>query len=241
MRAVSQSSGLHVLQTVKAITLDLDNTLWAIGPVIHRAEDELWQWLAEHYPAIPENFSRDRAAAVRERVVRQHWHKNHDFRFLRKRVLEQMAIESGYTVELVEDAFAVFDAARNRVTLYPDVVNALEQLAARYRVVALTNGNANLTTIGIRHLFHDVVTAVDAGIAKPAPAIFRQAVARAGTTAEETLHVGDDPQTDVAGAAGAGLKSAWMNRERGRWPGDLQAPDITVHTMTELCEHLERD
>lgn len=228
------------MQTVKAITLDLDNTLWAIGPVIRRAEEELWQWLAEHYPAIPENYSRERAATVREQVLREHWHKNHDFRFLRKRVLEQMAIESGYTRELVDDAFAVFDAARNRVTLYPDVLNALQKLASRYRVVALTNGNANLSTIGIRHLFYDAVTAVDAGIAKPAPAIFGQAVARAGTTAAETLHVGDDPQTDIAGAARAGLKSAWMNRERGRWPNGLQAPDVTVHTMTELCEHLER-
>ena len=228
------------MPSVKAVTLDLDDTLWAIGPVIRGAEEALWQWLAQHYPAIPENYSRDRAASVREQMRRKHWSKSHDFRFLRKRVLEHMAIESGYTSELVDDAFAVFDAARNRVTLYPDVLNALQRLAARYRVVALTNGNANLTTIGIRHLFYDVVTAADAGVAKPASAIFAQAVTRAGTAAEETLHVGDDPHTDVAGATRAGLKSAWMNRERAAWPDDLRAPDLTVHTMTELCERLER-
>ena len=228
------------MQTVKAVTLDLDDTLWAVGPVIRDAEEALWRWLAEHYPAVPESFSRERAAEVRKQVLRDHSHRAHDFRFLRKRVLARMAIESGYGEAMVDDAFAVFDSARNRVTLYPDVLSALERLAAHYRVVALTNGNANLATIGIRHLFHDVVTAAEAGVAKPAAAIFARAVARAGSTAAETLHVGDDPHTDVAGATRAGLKSAWMNRGDEAWPNELRTPDVTVRTMTELCEHLER-
>jgi putative hydrolase of the HAD superfamily len=84
-------------------------------------------------------------------------------------VLAKIAVDSGYTEELVEPAFAVFDRARNDVELYPDVMPGLELLAGDFVLVAVTNGNANLETIGIRHLFHDVVAAAEAGCSKPAP------------------------------------------------------------------------
>lgn len=226
------------MHRIRAITLDLDDTLWAIGPVIRRAEAELWDWLDEHYPAVGEHFSPEAAAELRDRVVKQHWHKSHDFRYLRKKVLADMARAAGYSDALVEDAFSVFDAARNRVDLFPDVVPALSELAGKYRLVAVTNGNANLEVIGIRHLFHDVVTAVDAGVAKPARPIFAEAVRRTGVEAHETLHVGDHPEIDVAGAADAGLRTAWMNRVEADWPGHLAPPDATVTSVTEVHELL---
>ena len=226
------------MHRIRAITLDLDDTLWAIGPVIRRAEAELWGWLDEHYPAVGERFSREAAAELRDRVVKQHWHKSHDFRYLRKKVLAGMAQAAGYSDALVEEAFSVFDAARNRVDLFPDVEPALADLSEHYLLVAVTNGNANLEVIGIRHLFHDVVTAVDAGVAKPARPIFAEAVRRAGVDAGETLHVGDHPEIDVAGAADAGLRTAWMNRDEADWPAHLEPPDATVTSVTELHELL---
>lgn len=227
------------MRQIRAITLDLDDTLWAIGPVIERAEAALWAWLREHYPAIGECFSVERAAELREQVMRDHWHKNHDFRFLRKKVLARMAEQSGYTDALVDDAFAVFDAERNRVDLFPDVEPALSRLADRFTVVALTNGNACLDRIGIRHLFHDVITAADVGSAKPARPIFAEAIRRAGVDSRRVLHVGDHPEADIAGAAGAGLKTAWVNRVAADWPDHIAPPDVTVSTMNELRELLE--
>jgi putative hydrolase of the HAD superfamily len=75
------------LHRIRAITLDLDNTLWAIDPVISRAEALLWEWLADNYPQIPAEFSPERLVEVRESVIEAHWERNHDFRFLRKKVL----------------------------------------------------------------------------------------------------------------------------------------------------------
>lgn len=227
------------MHRIRAITLDLDDTLWAIEPVIRRAEADLWDWLGDHYPAIGERFSREASLELRNQVMKDYWHKSHDFRFLRKTVLARMAEASGYTDALVEDAFAVFDAARNRVDLFPDVEPALSALADRFTLVAVTNGNANLEVIGIRHLFHDVVTAVDAGAAKPARPIFAEAVRRAGVEFHETLHVGDHPELDVAGAANAGLKTAWMNRVEADWPDHLAPPDATVSTVRELHDLLD--
>ena len=227
------------MHRIRAITLDLDDTLWAIGPVIRNAEAKLWAWLSEHYPRIPDTFSSEDLLALRESVVEQYWHKSHDFRYLRKKVLAAVATESGYDDALVEPAFEVFDDARNDVELFPDVRHELETLVQRYTIVAVTNGNASLEKIGISHLFHGVITATATGSAKPARPIFDAAVQAAGTNPDEILHVGDHPAIDVDGARQAGLRTAWINRTNEDWPSDIEAPDAIVTTMTELRQLLD--
>jgi len=227
------------LHRIRAITLDLDDTLWAIQPVILRAERKLWSWLGEHFPRITEAFSPEESYELREEVMRKHWDRSHDFRFLRRTVLEHMAQSVGYSRDLVDDAFDVFDRARNDVEIFPDVLPALETLSVHFSLVAVTNGNADLQRIGIRQLFHDVVTAVDVGAAKPAPPIFLEAVNRAGVGAEETLHVGDNPEIDIVGAREAGLRTAWINRAGDGWPEDVHPPDAIVTTIAELLTLLE--
>lgn len=226
------------MHRIRAITLDLDDTLWEIGPVIRRAEAELWAWLEDNYPKIPAAFTPEVSFALRQQAIDDHPDMAHDFRFLRKTVLTEMAATVGYSAEFVDDAFAVFDAARNRVELFPDVIPVLQELSVRFRVIAVTNGNANLETIGIRKFFHGVVTAVNAGVAKPEPKIFRIAIREAGVRPEEILHVGDHPETDVVGAINAGLRTAWMNRDNSEWPEHLPTPDATVTSVTELRELL---
>ncbi len=227
------------MHRIRAITLDLDDTLWAIQPVILRAERKLWSWLGEHFPRITETFSPEETYELREEVMQKHWDRSHDFRFLRRTVLEHMAQSVGYSCDLVDDAFDVFDRARNDVEIFPDVLPALETLSVHFSLVAITNGNADLQRIGIRQLFHDVVTAVDVGAAKPAPPIFLEAVKRAGVRAEETLHVGDNPEIDIVGAREAGLRTAWINRKGDDWPEDVAPPDAIVSTVGELLTVLE--
>ncbi len=229
----------ELMHRIRAITLDLDNTLWEIDSVIHRAEAVLWDWLSSNYPKIPQRFNADDLLELRRSVLEEYWDKSHDFRFLRKKVLRQVAIESGYDAGLVEPAFRVFDEVRNAVELYPEVLDELETLYSRLTVVALTNGNANLRKIGICHLFHGVVTAESTGAAKPDPSIFHAAVQEAGVAAGEVLHVGDHPETDIDGARKAGLKTAWINRKGNDWPEDLEPPDAVVTSMTGLRELLD--
>lgn len=226
------------MNSIRAISLDLDDTLWAIGPVIRRAEAELWDWLGEHYPRIGARFTPEIAVELRQQAAEDHADRAHDFRFLRKRVLAHMAAASGYAESVADSAFDVFDAARNRVELFPDVEPALASLASRYTVVAVTNGNACLRRIGIAHFFDGVVSAAETGFAKPSPRIFAAAVEHAGVDPSEVLHVGDHPELDVAGAADAGLRTAWVNRTDADWPAHLRPPDATVATMTDLHDLL---
>ena len=226
------------MRDIHAITLDLDDTLWEIGPVIRRAEAALQDWLTRNCPRITERYSGEALLELRLGVAARHPERSHDYRFLRKRVLAEAALAAGYSETLVEPAFDVFNRARNEVEFYPDAIPMLQALSSRYRLIAVTNGNACLDTIGIRAHFHDVVTAVDAGAAKPARSIFDEAVRRSGVERHSILHVGDHPENDVEGAMSAGLRAAWLNRNGVEWPAHLADPEAVLATLAELVDLL---
>jgi len=52
--------------------------------------------------------------------------------------------------------------------------------------------------------------------------------------AAQVLHIGDDPQLDVVGAAQAGMQAAWLNRNAKSWPAHLPPPLRTISTLEEL-------
>lgn len=226
------------MKDIRAITIDLDDTLWEVHPVIHRAERLLRKWLAEHYPRTTDMFSVEGARKLRRAVAEEHPAERHDLTFLRRTVLGRMGTAAGYGDDLVDAAMEVFDEARNRVDIFPEVLPALNVLREDFVLVAVTNGNANLEKIGIHHLFHDFVSARTAGAAKPARQIFDVAVKAGGARAAQTLHVGDHPEFDVNGAREAGLRTAWVNRNRAEWPPGLPQPDATLAHVGELPELL---
>ncbi len=226
------------MKGIRTITLDLDDTLWPIHPVIVRAEQALYAWLDEHYPRITARYSERDLLQLRLDVVAEFPDKGHDFTFMRRTVLARVAEAVGYGTDYVDAAMAIFMAHRNDVEMFPEVRPALEQLGRQYKVVAVTNGNASLERIGIRELFDGVVSASSAGAAKPDPQIFDVAVGIGGAEPHETLHVGDHPECDVDGASKAGLRTAWVNRNGTEWPDHLQRPDVIVRDMGELLKLL---
>jgi putative hydrolase of the HAD superfamily len=219
---------------IRTITLDLDDTLWEIAPVIRRAEHRLRTWLAEHYPRIVELHQPEDIMELRAQVLVEYEDRAHDLTFVRCEVLARMGNAAGYGDGFVDEAFAVFDEERNTLELFPEVRAALESLASRFTLVALTNGNARLDRIGIDDLFDAFVSARTAGAAKPARPIFDAAVEAGGAGAHETLHVGDHPEIDVDGARSAGLRAVWVNRNGAEWPGMLPRPDGIVRDLDEL-------
>ena len=222
------------MNDIRTITFDLDDTLWEIHPVIKRAERDLYEWLGDHYPRITSMFELENIREIREQVINEMPDQAHDLTLLRRVVLERIGRAAGYDTDFIDDAFDVFDEVRNDVDIFPGVIPALEMLREHFVLIAVTNGNANLEKIGIRHLFHDVVTAVTAGAAKPARRIFDAAVLAGGANARQTLHVGDHPEFDVNGARNAGLKTVWVNRDGERWPDESELPDVEVAHVGEL-------
>lgn len=227
------------MRGVQAIIFDLDDTLWEVGPVIVRAEHAMRAFLAERYPRVLELHSLDSMRDVRARMAREHPAMRHDFTWLRLQSLREHAREAGYDDGMAHEAFEVFYRARNDVTLYDDVLPALGRLRVRYRLFAISNGNADLAAIGLADHFEQALAAREAGVLKPDPRIFALLLERAGLNAATVLHVGDDAVADVEGARRAGLVPVWLNRAGREWPSVSSPAPVTVRSLDELARLLD--
>jgi FMN hydrolase / 5-amino-6-(5-phospho-D-ribitylamino)uracil phosphatase len=227
-----------MLDNLRAIAFDLDNTLWDIAPVIERAEARLQEWLREHCPRIPERVSIEEMRAARESLARDEPHNAHDFTYLRVAALARHARECGYEEEVAQRAFEVFFTARNELDLFADVRPALERLRSRYLLATLSNGNADLERIGLAEFFVLSLNARQIGVGKPHPRCFERLARELRVAPAEIVYVGDDPLLDVEAARAAGLRTAWVNRFEQQWPAAIAPPDIVVTQCTELADSL---
>ena len=226
--------------TLQALTLDLDDTLWPVWPTIRRAEAAMQAWLQQQAPATVAMHDAAAMRGLRAAVAQDRPDWAHDLSALRRETIRRALAAAGDDPALAVPAFEVFFAERQRVDLYDDVLPALARLAARWPIVALSNGNADVHRVpSLGRHFHAAVSARELGVGKPAPMAFVHACQRAGAEPARTLHIGDDPALDVDGALDAGLQAAWVRRP------DLPAtapprgtPQHRVATLAELAERL---
>jgi putative hydrolase of the HAD superfamily len=227
-----------MLDKVRAVAFDLDNTLWDVAPVIERAEIRLYEWLREHCPRIPERVTIQDMRAARELLARQEPHNAHDFTYVRLTSLARHARECGYEEEVAHRAFEVFFAARNELDLFADVRPALERLRSRYQLATLSNGNADLARIGLADVFVLSLNARQIGVGKPHPHCFERLTSDLHLEPAEIIYVGDDPILDVEASRAAGLRSAWINRFDHSWPDTLAPADIDIVDCSQLADAL---
>ncbi len=224
---------------IRCLTFDLDNTLWAIEPVIRRAEKEFYAWLDVHCPAITARYNVQELAEQRHNYFRDFPHQRHNLTWLRKQWLETIFTEFGRGELDVDAAFHYYWRHRNNVELFSGTREILGILCQRFRIGAITNGNACVEMIGIDEYFDFVISSERIGVAKPAAGIFQAALQAAGVPAHQVVHVGDDPRTDVLGAAALGFRTIWYNPDLSPWPGG-QTPNAVVRSLAELHAALER-
>lgn len=223
---------------IRAITLDLDDTLWPIWPTIARAEEVLLQWLQQHAPATAALFG-DTAAlrAIRDQMVGLRPDLQHDLSALRRESIRAALSQAGDDPGLAEPAFDRFFAERQRVQLFDDAHDTLAFLASRYPVAAVSNGNADVHVVGIGHYFRHSFSAAVLGVAKPDARIFHAAAQALQVQPHEVLHVGDDATLDARGAMEAGLQAVWINPAEHAWPYEAP-PHATVGSLTALRQLL---
>lgn len=226
--------------SIRALTLDLDDTLWPVLPALERADQAVDAWLRQHHPDVASAWPITAMRELRARVAAERLDLAHDFTTQRQLTLQQAFAACGVDDAPVEALWEIYFAARNRVELYPDSLPALERITARWPLASLTNGNADLQRVGIHAHFAHHICARDSGVAKPDPRIFLAAAERLGVLPEQILHVGDDPAMDMAGARDAGLRTAWINRDSQPWPDELGAPpELDLRDMTALADWLD--
>ena len=227
---------------ISVITFDLDNTLGDVEPVLLRAEDAQRQWLQQHRPGAMEHFDHAALLEFKQSVWQRHPQLLHHVSQMRIQMLYELQVAAGYPERDArsgaQQAFEVFLAERRKVTLYDQALAVLEQLATRYTLGALTNGNADIYRTDAAEYFDFAFLAEDIGASKPHPDMFRAALARAGVTAADSVHVGDDPEHDVRGAREVGMHTVWVNTRRKPWPGGVRA-DREIDCLEELPDVIE--
>lgn len=226
------------LKIVKAVTLDLDDTLWPVWPAIERAEKALETWLGERAPMAAALFANTAVRdEIRTHIVRTRPELKHNLSAVRREAIRTALSRSKEDPLLADEGFEVFFAERNRVVMFDDAILALEFLSARFPVVALSNGNADIKTIGIAPYFKASISAQEFGVGKPDARIFHAAAGAVDVSPNEVLHVGDDAGLDVLGALNAGMQTVWLNRPDNAWKYD-EKPHLSVTSLTQLCDYI---
>ncbi|EOC0027284.1 5-amino-6-(5-phospho-D-ribitylamino)uracil phosphatase YigB [Cronobacter sakazakii] len=221
------------LGAIAALTFDLDDTLYDNRPVIARTEQETLAFMQRYHPRLSAFTAADLHRA-RTALRQQEPEIYHDVTEWRRRAIEQVMLEAGLSAheasEGANEAMLNFARWRSRIEVPEENLEALQQLAKKWPLVAITNGNAEPEQFGLGGLFQFVLRAGPHGRAKPYSDMYHLAAQKLGVAPEAILHVGDDLTTDVAGSIRSGVQACWINL----LDGDLMQIDDS-----RLLPHLE--
>ena len=131
---------------------------------------------------------------------------------------------------------------------FPDAVEALAELGARYRLVACTNADnwaLEQMSATLRSPFHDTVTAQDVGVNKPDPQVFAYCAGRQsvrGYGRDEWIHVAQSQYHDIATAKRLGVTTCWIERRQDKTgfgatpsPAEVTEPDYHYSSLADLA------
>jgi 2-haloacid dehalogenase len=131
----------------------------------------------------------------------------------------------------------------HRLEPWPDAVAALQRLARRFTIVALSNGNVSMLTdlfAGGGLTWHGVLSGELVQAYKPDPAVYRLAIDRLALDPHRTLMVAAHPW-DLRAAAVHQLQTAYVQRAGEGEPEATDTFSLTVPDLATLAEHLLAD
>jgi len=156
--------------------------------------------------------------------------------------LKAIAFDLGHTVmDERRDEHLPIDS--RPIHLMPGVSDVIPHMTLRLAVWANTRVAAEadvrrwLDRAGLGRFFQWVITSVDAGARKPAPEFFEYALARCGLAKDDVLFVGNQLNTDIAGAEAFGIRTAWLSDPAYRSLDDARCearPTYTIGTLHDL-------
>jgi len=125
--------------------------------------------------------------------------------------------------------------------LYPETRTVLEGLHRRgYKLGLISNSTdeirKRLDYLDLAKYFASITYSQEAGAEKPDPRIFRIALARTGCPPKEAIHVGDDYEADVLGAAACDITPILVDRNNQH----VQANCLRVQNLHQIEEILSR-
>ena len=235
------------IKKYKVMSFDLDNTLYDNVPVLEKAEQALFLFLQEKLTPQripPLSWWIDLSI----HLLNQHNSLEHDITALRKLTLYEGIGQIAKTLTqdeiktLVNDGMSVFMDWRNKIVIGSEVNHVLMMLKKKYRLVIITNGNAQpqLFMPNYSALFDMTFFAGQHGKKKPHVDLFSQCCEYCNIQPNELIHVGDMLEDDVYGAKKYGADAIWLRHsapliKNQKYIADLEITDL-VQLLTIFVE-----
>ena len=231
---------------VKAVFIDLDNTLWDFSTNSEKALHEVYvsNGLDRLLPFY--EIFRD----IYETRNSQLWHDYHhglvsrDYLMVERfaHVLRQI----GYEGEVEPMGLRLNDEYLDRLATYsglmPGAEAMLEYLRGKgYQVNVLSNGfdgiqQRKLRSAGVEGLVDRIILSDHCGVTKPQPGLFEYAMEQCGVAENECVMIGDDPDTDIRGAHEVGWHTIYYNVKHQEPFADTA--DVEIEHLDQVKEWL---
>lgn len=235
------------LTKVKALSFDLDDTLYDNHPVIKRAEENFAVYLQNRYH-LPSALGTDSFwAAIKLAVGQRHPEFKEDVTKLRVHTLYEgfCAINRPlpHGLKEAQELVDYFVSIRSKAKVPESSFALLAQLRRRYPLAALSNGNSDLKISGLYKSFDYNLRPSFSGLrAKPHADLFNAYAAMLNIQPENILHIGDEPLSDVHGAVYSGCQCAWLYHGfAGESPGFAEIkvlPQVLLNNLQEIKDLL---
>lgn len=229
------------LSRIAALTFDLDDTLYDNGPVIAATEAASLRFLQHYHPRL-QQITANEVLKWRLRVRATDPDIYHDVTHWRQVAITRALTERGFSASeaarAADEAMVHFAECRSQIDVPQETHDVLTQLARRWPLVAITNGNADPSRCGLADYFQFTLRAGPDGRSKPYGDMFYNAARQLGVAPGELLHVGDDLTTDVAGAVRAGVQACWINLNDVnllQHPASRLVPHLAISQLVSLC------
>jgi HAD superfamily hydrolase (TIGR01549 family) len=242
------------LTEVKAISFDLDDTLYNNRPVMIAIEQKMVNYFTERFaillPELTLVFDRRFWAPYREQAIKVHQDISHDVVKLRFESYRLgLLAHNLFTEAAKKEAQAGLDyfiRLRSDFSVPKASHELLASLSQTFPLVAISNGNVNAKALGIDHYFQHIYHAgFQAGDCnnesehllrqKPAADMFTLVCQQLAILPEQLLHVGDCGVADIHGALNAGCQTAWLP-QYGVGKKLQQIPHIELVQVSELSQ-----
>jgi len=207
------------LTPIKALSFDLDDTLYSNHPIMRETEQQMLSYFNEHFPQTTEHGNNAGKAFWRKHRAQALMLQPELIDDVTKLRLYsyQLAIKSlGYSTaqsdSKAQAALAHFTLHRSNFSLPKKSYDLLQQLAQHFPLVAITNGNVDVDKLGLRTFFQRIYTPGNGTKRKPHDDMFTQACQHLAIKNQQLLHIGDCGSADILGALQAGCQTVWLNK-----------------------------
>ncbi|RJG41957.1 5-amino-6-(5-phospho-D-ribitylamino)uracil phosphatase YigB [Motilimonas pumila] len=233
------------LKPFKAMSFDLDDTLYDNRPIIINAEQSSLRYLQGLDPQLAA-LNSQQWQQCKQQVLALQPQLVEDVTAWRIAAIEHLLMQLGHSKEYssaqAQAAFEYFLEVRSDFSVPDQSVQVLAELSRKMPIVAITNGNVDLVRIGLGTAFSLVLKAGNGLRAKPCPDMFEVAAKHLGIEVADILHVGDHLTTDVYGAKANGAQAVWFNDQGHNLKHHQHTyalPDVEIHNLNQLLQLVE--